>query len=221
MEFTFRDTIKRSWQEYKKNILFFIVLMAVGFLLEELQPNIAQLSIPLFILTIAGILWSYIAIGAALRIVDGEKLQLRPALFLELLPSFRQFFVFLGIVLLTGILYAAGFILLILPGLYLVGRLLFSSFSYIGSTEHAGGVVQSMKYSWHITKGSALWTSILAFILFMILSMIGVVLFRIGEFLTVPIGLLMLAHVFRVLEQTAVFVQAPTQSSESNTETAE
>jgi uncharacterized membrane protein len=142
-------------------------------------------------------------IKAALAVVDGERLKVRVAAFQSLLPTFRQFFIFLGILILSGIIYFAGFLALILPGFYLLGRLMFSSFSFIGTRDRQLSVIQSIKHSWNITRGEVIWTNILALLIVFALTIVGSLFFRVGELITLPIGLLLFAILFRALEASA------------------
>jgi hypothetical protein len=101
--------------------------------------------------------------------------------------------------LVTGLIYTVivivGFALLVVPGIYLAVRLQFSLASIV---EEDTGILTSLKRSWEITKGQTM--PLLLLLLVMIgLTMLGLVFFIIGIFVTIPLTGLMYCYVFRKL----------------------
>jgi|GEM_PF-1842288 len=214
MEFHFsvRDTLKQSWQEYRAHLWLFLLLIGVQFLLGFITPTYQNGGIHFegILALVVSIVWAYVALRCTLAIVDGETVSLSQKTLQRMLPTFRQFFIVLGISILTGIIYIAGLILLIIPGVYFIGRLLFSSISFVDEDK---GVIESLKHSWGITKGDVVWTSLLVCIVMIALVVIGMFLFGVGLFITLPLALLLLTHLYRTLSPRTVGMTIPSQET--------
>lgn len=195
MEFHFsiRNTIKRAWHEYKTNLILFLVLISGEVLLQFLAPDSVHLRPLTILLMIVLCVWYIVILKLTLRVSRGETIKPTFALIHDALPSFREFFMFLGVSILTSLIYGVGFILLVIPGIYLMSRLVFSNIVYID--QHTS-VTDALKTSWRLTKGSILWTSILVIISFVLLMLVGAAFFRIGLYITMPIALLLLMHFY-------------------------
>jgi hypothetical protein len=84
----------------------------------------------------------------------------------------------------------AGFILLIIPGIFLVVKLFFYEFAILLDNM---GVKSSLKKSWHITKGN--WWNIFAFLLLMCLAYIPLAIIDVVVLLLFPVVSLVLSPV--------------------------
>lgn len=198
MEFHFsiRDTIKRAWHEYKANLILFLVLISGEVLLQFLSPSSVHLRPLTILLTIVLCVWYIVILKLTLRVSRGETIEPTFALIHDALPSFREFFMFLGVSILTSLCYGVGFVLLVIPGIYVMSRLVFSNIVLLD--QHTS-VTGALKTSWHLTKGSILWTSILVIISFVVLMLVGAAFFRIGLYITMPIALLLLMHFYNAV----------------------
>ena len=94
-----------------------------------------------------------------------------------------------------GICRIGGFLIFIIPGIYLALRLQFFQAFII---EENAGIIESLHKSWEITKGQALPLFILALVMIGIL-ILGCILFGIGIFVAVPLIYMMYGYVFRKL----------------------
>ena len=96
----------------------------------------------------------------------------------------------------TGVVVIVGLILLVIPGIYLAIRLQFYKFLIVDKGDI--GPIESLKESWKMTKGYA-WNLFLFLILIALLNILGVILFGVGLFVTIPISLLSYAILYRKL----------------------
>lgn len=94
-----------------------------------------------------------------------------------------------------GICRIGGFLIFIIPGIYLALRLQFFQAFII---EENAGIIESLHKSWEITKGQVLPLFILALVMIGIL-ILGCILFGIGIFVAVPLIYMMYGYVFRKL----------------------
>lgn len=207
-EFSIRAALKRAWTIFAKHYVYFLVLSLVMVVFNIVSKN--DDLIPTILVAIASLIWSYVALSSSLAAVDGrEGILSFDALKLHL-PTFKQFFLFVGLALASMIFIGAGFILLVIPGIYFLVRLMFSNFAFIDRKE---GIVPSMKYSWHLVKGDVFWTALLGLMVSVVMMFIGVILFGVGILVAYPLAMLFLAILYRELAthqaQTSAVVEQP------------
>jgi hypothetical protein len=202
MKFTFsiRAALKKSWHLFAKHPYFFIAItlvMAVFSIFSRQHEAHTPLDIALTILVvIASILWSYVWLSVSLSAVDGHEDLLRFGCISQHMPSIRQFFTLIGVGLLMGIIIGFGFILLIIPGIYFLIRL---SFANLALVDRHQGVWKSITYSWHLVRGKIFWTVFLVALVHLGLMILGVVALVIGLLIAYPIGMLLMAQLYREL----------------------
>lgn len=202
MSFTFsvRTALKKSWNLFAARPQFFMVLafvMVVFSAFSDSKKGGDPLNIALTALVvIASILWSYVWISVSLAAVDGRNDVLNLRSISKHMPSVRQFFALIGVGICVGIVVILGFVLLIIPGIYLLVRL---SFSNTALVDREQGVVASMKYSWGLVKGKIFWTVLIVFFVQLMLFVVGTIPFMIGLLITYPIGMLLMTTLYRDL----------------------
>ncbi|MDB5255039.1 MAG: hypothetical protein JWL92_415 [Candidatus Nomurabacteria bacterium] len=203
MTFTFsiRTALKKAWGLFAKHPYFFMGLALVMAILSAFshtrEGHGTPSSIALFVLVmIASVIWSYVWISATLAAVDGHSDLLNFRFISQHMPSLRQFFTLIGVGLLVGIIVAAGFILLIIPGFYFLVRLVFANTAYVDRQQ---GVRASLKYSWHLVQGKIYWTVFLVLLLEIGLFILGTIPFMIGLLVTYPLGMLLMTILYRDL----------------------
>lgn len=190
MNFTFKvgAKIKEIWPLYKKHFGTLLLMTLATFIISVIgQEDNMFLSI---IVAVINILFSYIWIHLIFNLIDQKEFNLFSK---EALPSLGQLWNFFK----TNILYAlcvlAGFILLVIPGFYVAGRLIFAIYL---SVEKNQGARLSIKESWKMTKGygwKLFWKS---FIIGLFIALGFLALF-IGSFITYPIGLIVMVVMYR------------------------
>jgi uncharacterized membrane protein len=97
--------------------------------------------------------------------------------------------------ILYGLIVGVGFILLVVPGIYLALRLQFYSFYVV---DKNAGITDSLKMSWEATKGNTL--NIFLFVLILIaLNILGAIALLVGLLVTIPVSFIAVALLYRKL----------------------
>lgn len=128
------------------------------------------------IVTLFGILTLYIIMTRDNIATIGEALQ----------ASLGLFFVFFIASILTNILTGIAFLLLFVPGLYVVGR--FSTLPGVIAGENGLGIIGSIKHAWAMTENVGWKAFLIIFIVFVIGIIIGLVVGLIAGLLFGLIG---------------------------------
>ncbi len=97
--------------------------------------------------------------------------------------------------LVLSLISLIGFCLLILPGLYLSGRLQYAIALII---EENTGIVESFKRSWAITKAHE-WKLVALILIQLLICIVGFLLLGIGIFIATPLIMMMYCYSFRIL----------------------
>ena len=194
-EFSIRATIRRSWQIFRTHGWFFVGLSVVMFALSYLS-NMSDSIIVKIVAAIAGLVWSYVTLSCALAAVDTRENVLSFSALKSHTPTTRQLLRMIGIALVATVIITAGFVMLVIPGIYFLIRLMFSNFTLVDRRE---GVVESMRFSWRLVKGEMFWTVLLAFFVTIVLVVGGLFIALVGVLVTYPIALLFLARLYRDL----------------------
>jgi hypothetical protein len=198
MEFTFsiRGALKESWDLFKKHFWFFVALAAVVVVLNFLGSLEHIPFVVAFILTVATFVWSIVFIKFSLLAADGKEDMFSFSKIQSLLPDWKQALGVLGVGILAALLTIGGFILLIIPGIWIAFRLSLSNIHFIDKGE---GIRKSLRASWDMTKGSVFWTTVLVAIIVGLLYIVGFVLFGIGILVTYPVALILWAKFYRAV----------------------
>ena len=93
------------------------------------------------------------------------------------------------------VLVVAGLFLLIVPGIYVAVRFQFYGFFVV---DEKTGPVESLQRSWEVTDGRV-WSLLWLDLILVGINILGMLLFLVGLFVTVPITTLALAYVYRQL----------------------
>jgi uncharacterized membrane protein len=109
------------------------------------------------------------------------------------------FWRFLGAELLAGIIVFVGMLLLVVPGIIASLGLGFVPYLVV---DRNTGPVESLKESWHITKGNKGRLFLLILVLIG-LNLVGAVLLLVGLFVTIPVTMLSMVHAYRLLSAQA------------------
>ncbi len=202
--FANKEAIKYGWGIMKTNFWFFVGIIIVAGLIVGIPSNIADrlndpdLCLLGFIFNIiAGVARAIISIGLikiALIFLNKEKPE-----FKELFNFKGSFWRFIGGSILYGLIVVAGFVLLIIPGIYWAIK--YQWFGYC-IVDQKLGPVQALKKSAQMTD-TVKW-QLLGFGLVMTgINILGFLCLFIGLFATIPTTLLATAFVYRkLLSQT-------------------
>jgi hypothetical protein len=189
MNISIREIFAKSWGLTKQNFGF----LAVTFLaLTVLQMAIGgdrgvSASLINFILgTCSLIVWTRVP----LDIIDGKKPTIE-----AIGAEFKKFLHYLGAFFILQVALFVGFILLIIPGIYLA--VTYGWFSYMIGDKQSG-IVDSFKQSARLVNGSR-W-QVLKFLLAIIgLNIVGLLALVVGLLVTVPMSMVASALVYRTL----------------------
>ncbi len=155
------------------------------------------------------ILLSFVWINFILNLIDNK---VSKPFSKKAFPSLLHFWNLFKTTIISSLCIIAGFILFIIPGFYITGRLLFSF--YIAIEKNQGARV-TIKEAWNMTKGygwNLFWKSFVIG-LFMV---IGFVVFFVGGFITYPLGLIVFVMLYR--EFTKMKLQIPAISTSAPAE---
>ncbi len=198
--FSIRSAFKDSWNIFAKHMWFFLglafVLIIFNVFYGTNHVHTTHQGVLTAVVVIAMFLWAYVWISAALAAVDKKDAILNFRSLSTHMPTLRQFLMFVLIGIVVGLIVGVGIVLLIIPGIYFMTRLVFSTFAYVDRNQSVG---KSLSYSWHLVKGKIFWTTFLVLIIYFVLIFIGNLALVIGALITYPLAVLLLAHLYRAL----------------------
>lgn len=215
--FSNTEAIKYGWSVMKANLWYFVGILIVAWLIvgipgalaDHFQKNDMGFLALLFNI-ITSVLRVIISIGMikiALKFLAEEKPE-----FMDLFRFQGNFWRFVGGSILYGLIVVAGFILLIVPGIYWAIK--FQWFGYC-IVDQKLGPVNALKKSAEMTQ-TVKWQLLGFALVIMGINILGFLCLFIGLFATVPTTLMAYAFVYRkLLGQTeAVPATAPAVQEE-------
>lgn len=126
----------------------------------------------------------------SLKFRDGEKVE-----FANMFDSFNVLAQFLIAGVLVGLAVAFGLIFLIVPGIIIAIRFLFTGYTIY---DEERGPIEGIQRSIELTRGYGFDLFLFGMLLFGI-NLLGVICLGIGVFVSGPVTLLAIAHVYRHL----------------------
>ncbi len=202
------DAVNYGWETAKANIGFFVVFLLLIWLAEAIvsgpsgywwgkfyfwSPILSLLS------WVVSIFVGLAYIRVALRFLKGEKAELE-----DLWMGYPKFLDFLVGSILYGLLVFAGFILLIIPGIYWAVKYQFFGYCIVDKDV---GPVEAVKMSGRITKGSW-WNLFWLGVLQALIAMAGACLCLVGLFWAIPTAMMAHAYAYRKLADPEPQAQA-------------
>ena len=194
--FSFRSVFARAWKLYKEHFWILILIVLLQMLITPRGDHFEALHI---ISALAVVLLSFISVKVALMIVDGKEVTWNRKDFYPTPHEYLKFFLLLLAMLLATV---GGFILLVIPGIYIMTRLYFSTYVYISG--EGAQVKNSLKRSWNLVQGKVFWKVLFWILISVGLNILGVLAVWVGLLVTVPLTWLASALIFRDLEKFAV-----------------
>jgi membrane-anchored glycerophosphoryl diester phosphodiesterase (GDPDase) len=190
MTFTFsiREHIKKAWPMYKANFGLFLMLALITVLVNVIAQN--DNIVFGLIVAVASILLSYVWMKSVLHLVDGHGFK---PFTKEILPSMGQFWGFIKVNVGVSFFVTIGFLLLVIPGIYVAGRLLFAPYMVI---EHNGRARKTIREAWDMTRGHG-WQLLWKSILIGIFIFLGVIALGVGILVTYAIGMIVIVMLYR------------------------
>jgi len=190
MKFTFKiwDKIKEAWPIYKTQFSMFLLLILVTMVIKVVG-NSDGVILPILSFFV-GVGLYYLWIRYSLDLVDKKDFNPFKK---ESLPSLKQYWNFLKLIVLLFFIYIASLILFIVPLLYISGRLMFATYL---SVEKNQGARLCIKESWNMTKGYG-WILFWKGFLICLFIFIGFIILLVGGLITYPIGIIVMAMMYR------------------------
>lgn len=200
--FSIGSLFRESWSDYKSNwklfILVGIIFLLVGFLGNmgvEISPE-GYVSQSPVIGIVTWLLQIFITLGYikfVLNIIDKKEAKIEQLF--NGANTINHFVSFVVVSLLASALIGLGTIFLIIPGIILSVGLLFAQ--YIAAEEKAG-IFESLKESWHGTKGNR-WKIFWFMVVVAFFNIFGFLALVIGLIITIPMTSIMYARLYRTL----------------------
>jgi len=199
-KFSKEQAMRFGWERMKDNIGFFIVYLIILFILEgffSVFANTFSDSLPSLSLLFNLGSWIVSIVSLIFIVKIGLRLYDHPNIGSYEFLSFSTslFFKFLlGYVMYT-LLAIIGFLLLIVPGIYLAIKYQYVQYLIVDKNMD---VIEAFKESGRMTDGHK-WNLFLIFLLFLAISALGFLALGIGLLVTIPIVIVAQAYVYRKL----------------------
>ncbi len=207
--FTIKDALSFGWKKTVENLAFF-VLLTLGFLivsaiLNKLSGDKNSFSLFNLVSIAVSYFAMYTFVRFGLKVYKGEKPQVKDIL--DVNWGAFGFYV-IGAVIST-VLISVGFILFIIPGIYLSVRLGFFAFAMIDENLTP---IDGLKRSLDLTK-EYFWILLGFSLVLALVTMVGVMLLGVGLLVTAPLCLIATAYVYEKLKSASSVV--PKKASET------
>jgi hypothetical protein len=212
--FLIGDAVGFGWDTMKNNVGFFVLAVLIMWIAAAIPGGLqspfymtrgaaAVVGVLFGLLSIVvGVFVNLAQIRISLRFCSGET-----ADFEDLYNQYPKFVDMLIGTILYGLIVLAGFILLIIPGIYWAIRYHFYGYLILDQDMKP---VDAIKRSGELTRG--VWWHLLGFwIVMWALAMLGFILCCVGALFTTPIIMVSIAYVYRTLlaRTPATNVQGP------------
>ena len=194
--FSIGDAVSYGWGMTKKHFGF-LVLFTLGFFIINVILGMASEAEEIPILykmlnVIVNYIGMFIFFRMGLMVYKGGDLQLSEVLDID----WRIFWLYFLSSILTLLATLAGFILLVLPAIYIGVRLSFASFALIDENL---GPVDSLKRSWYLTRGH-FWNLLGFSIVLGLINLVGFILLGVGLLVSTPLCLIASVYVYHKLK---------------------
>lgn len=190
--------IKQSWELVKKNAKFIAILM-VAFVVYQIAQGVVQGFFG------EGLLASLVSLGFTaltlffqigfikiiLKLIDGHKAEITE------LWAYPQYLLrMIGATIVYTVIVVIGFILLVIPGIYLALRLQFYSYYIV---DKNAGALDSLRMSWKVTDKNVI--NIFLFMLLIIgINILGALALLVGLLITIPVSFIAVTLLYRKLQ---------------------
>ena len=187
-EFSIAKIISQAWTKLKENILFWIGITL--FTIAISLPGHIMPSVALFFTLLSCYFSSTITL-ISIRYIRGERVSFNDLLAI----TSMKFLHYLATLLICSVLIIMGFILFILPGIYVMVRLMFAQYLIV---DQDISFDQAIKKSWYLTKGLEFNLIAFVFAMFVIVAL-GFLSFFVGLIIAIPLTQLSTAYLYVVI----------------------
>jgi uncharacterized membrane protein len=204
--FSVGECFRFGWDTFKKRPWFFvgisILIIIISAIASRMSSGAEHASGAMLVIALAGVfigilLQIFLKMGILNFFLKTHETPLESHVMDLWAP--QPFWKYLGASLLFGIIVAIGFILLVIPGIYLLLRFLFVPYLVM---DRKLAPFDALRESSRITLGHK-W-QLLGFLLAVIgINIIGAILLGVGLLVTIPVSMLAAVHAYRTLEHRA------------------
>tara|TARA_B100001142_G_scaffold330177_1_gene396784 strand:- start:3231 stop:3848 length:618 start_codon:yes stop_codon:yes gene_type:complete len=202
INFSVSDIIQNSWYKFRSEPFFWIILAIISFSLgfisdfglnvdaENFETNFNPFGF-------FGSLFS-MYLGASITLISINYMRGKSISFRDLIQvDFNKFIHYLLTTLFCGLLIMMGLVFFILPGIYLIVRLMFAQYLVLDKNI---AFFDAIKLSWNMTQDNGL--DLFSFLLAMLfLLIVGFFSFILGLLLAIPIIWLSTAKIYIVFNK--------------------
>jgi hypothetical protein len=196
-QFSKKEAIKFGFAVAKSHILFFIglliIVVLVSAITSALKNEVQKVALASLALTlIQYVVNTVVAMGIikiSLEFVAKRKPKILDIVYYK--PIVRYALASIA----SGFIAFVGFILLIIPGVILAVRLQFATYLIVDKNL---GPIEALKKSWNITRDNT-WNLFFFGLLIGLINILGAICLVVGLFVTVPLGMVATASVYRKL----------------------
>ena len=207
---TINGALSFGWAEVRKNP-WFLVLLSVAFAAVSIivggagdkNPSVIGQVLSFLISSFATFTFTRIGLAA----LAGRSFSWRDVFEV----NWKAFGLFLVATIVSGIIYAVGFVLLVIPCVIAMVRLNLFGYALIGE---GASPIDSLKRSWSLTRGY-FWKLFGFFVVTALVVFAGILALGVGVFVAMPVITFAIAHVYGSLKASgpALFVPATEVSS--------
>lgn len=208
--FSVGECFSVGWVRFKEHAWFlvgmtlglYVLMFLFAHVIENVYNGIEPTSSFLDVLSNVVLYWLYFGMTVViLKIIDRKPYSIS-----DLFVFDKQVILYIVGAILYGIMVGIGFLLLIVPGIYLALRYGFFWYAIVDGRK---GIVESFKESARITEGVK-WSLLLFVFACIGVMILGALCLGVGMLVAVPVAMLATAHLYRVLlSQSAVEPVAP------------
>ncbi len=194
--FSIEESLKFGWHKTKAHSGLLFQVMLTLFALQVLSSLVTKVLGQSALGVAASILIALVDlfVGVGFTIITLKLAKGESASYSDVMPKLGLVWRYLVANILSGLLIVIGFILLIVPGIYLMLR--YSMVRY--SILDGAGITDSLRRSAHMTVG-AKWHLLGFFIVLILLNILGAILLLVGLLVTIPVTMIAYAHVYQKL----------------------
>ncbi len=201
MKFSVGECVSFGWDTFKKRSWFFVGVTSVVFIVSWIGNLFASesdgTSLQLLGLVVSTLVSIFIGMGETALYLHAED-NLSTVEIKDLWHP-QQFWKYVGAAILSGIIIAVGFVLLIVPGI--IFSLMFMFVGYL-VIDRKLGPVEALRESKRITDGHK-WDLLLLFLAIIGINILGMLCLLVGLLASIPVTLLAMVHAYHTLEHKA------------------
>jgi uncharacterized membrane protein len=197
--FSIKEAVNFGFKLAKENIVFFIGVIAVWIIITIFSSSIQNIleANKQYLIAFSFIVFMWVVnisismgmISIVLKLIDNKKPKLKDLYYTKSMINY------IHVSLLKAFISLLGLILLIFPVFIYIIRLQFVSYLIIDKGMEP---FDALSKSWEITRGNT-WKLFFFSLILLLINILGLLVFIVGLFITVPLTMIANAYVYRKL----------------------